>query len=125
MTQDNKKIITVTFVLTGILVGFTVNLLLGFLASHFSMFARVESSTELSNGIPVVAGLLIFGILQFTPKVVNFVDGVVDELKKVVWPSRKDTGLMTVVVTVTLIISGVIVGVYDSIWAFVINRLIK
>ena len=52
-------------------------------------------------------------------------DGVVGELMKVVWPSRKDTGLMTVVVVICLIISGVVVGVYDTVWAFVINKIIK
>ena len=125
MMEDNKKAITVSFVAVGLLTGFVVHLLLQFLAQSFTIFARVESNELLSNGVPVLLGALTFGCLQFNSHVVSFSDGVVAELRKVVWPSRKDTGLMTVVVVITLIISGVIVGVYDSIWAYIINSIIR
>ena len=118
--QDNKKAITVSFVLAGILLAFTCNLLLELLAANFSIIARIESNTELANGIPVALGAIVFAFLQFNKTTSNFTDGVIGELRKVVWPSRKDTGLMTVVVTITLIFSGIVVGIYDSIWAYMI-----
>jgi preprotein translocase subunit SecE len=125
MTEDNKKAITVSFVALGLLVGFVAHLLMQFLAQSFSIFARAESNELLSNGIPVAIGLITFVSLQFNKITVDYTDGVVAELRKVVWPSRKDTGLMTVVVVITLLISGVIMGVYDSVWAYLINALIK
>jgi preprotein translocase subunit SecE len=123
--EDNKKIITVSFVAVGLLVGFTVHLLLQFLAQNFSLIARVESNELLSNGIPVVLGALTFLALQLNRHTVDFTDGVVTELKKVVWPSRKDTGLMTVVVVITLIIAGVVVGMYDAVAAYLISWFVK
>jgi len=125
MTEDNKKIMTVSFVAAGLLVGLTVHLLLQFLAQNFSIIARIESNELLSNGIPVALGLIAFLVLQFNKQSVDFADGVVSELKKVVWPSRKDTGLMTVVVVITLIIAGVVVGMYDAAAAYIISLLVK
>jgi preprotein translocase SecE subunit len=125
MTTDNKKIMTVSFVALSLLVGFVVHLLLQFLAQSFLIVAKIESNELFSNGIPVLAGAILFIVLQFNKTVVDYTDGVVSELAKVVWPSRKDTGLMTLVVVITLIISGVVIGTYDFIWAYVINYLMN
>ena len=125
MMEDNKRAITVSVVAVSLLVGFTIHLLLQFLAQGFTIAARIESNEIFSNGVPVLVGAALFAFLQFNKTTYNFMDGVVNELNKVVWPSRKDTGLMTVVVVITLIISGVVVGIYDSIWAYVISAIIK
>ncbi len=125
MNEDNKKIITVSFVALSLLVALVVHLLLQFLAQSFSFFTRIESNELLSNGLPVGIGILTFVSLQWNKTVVNYSEGVVSELLKVVWPSRKDTGLMTIVVVITLIISGVVIGAYDTIWAYLINNLMK
>ena len=125
MTEDNKKFITVTFALFSILLGFVISLLMGVLAGSFAAIARVQSSPELSNGIPVVIAFAVFLLLQFNTKSVDFIDGVISEMKKVVWPTKKDTWLMTVVVVITLILSGIVVGLYDMFWAKVITLLVK
>ena len=125
MTEDNKKIITVTFALASMLLGFVVNLLMAMLAGSFAIVAKVQSNPELSNGLPVVIALATFLFLQFNPKTVDYIDGVVVEMKKVVWPNKKETWLMTVVVVITLILSGIVVGLYDMFWAKVITLLVK
>ena len=125
MTDDNKKYITVSFVGVGLLVGLTIHLLLELLAGYFAPLARIGSDPVLSNVIPVAIGGLLFTFLQFNSHTVTFMDNVVSELRKVVWPSRRDTGLMTVVVCVMLIISGVVVGLYDSVSAYVVNYFLK
>ena len=123
--QDNKKAITISFVAGAMLIGLVTHLMMTLLAQDFSWASRLESNELASNVIPVVVGGLVFVILQFNKATYDFMDGVVSELMKVVWPSRKDTGMMTIVVVVCLIISGVVVGVYDTVWAFVINKIIK
>jgi preprotein translocase subunit SecE len=125
MNEDNKKFVTVSLVLGSIIVAFTCNLLLELLAANFSVIARLESNAELANGIPVAVGALLFIFLQFNKTTADYMDGVIGELRKVVWPSRRDTGLMTVVVTITLIFSGIVVGIYDSVWAYLIKFFIK
>src|SRR5476649_1558099 len=101
MNEDNKKFVTVSLVLAGILLAFTTSLLLELLAANFSFAARIESNTELANGITVAIGIIVFVFLQFNKTTSSFMDGVIAELRKVVWPSRKDTGIMTVVVSIT------------------------
>jgi preprotein translocase subunit SecE len=125
MNDENKKFVTVALVATSIIVAFTCNLLLELLAANFSAIARIESNPELANGIPVAVGIFLFVFLQFNKTTSNYLDGVIGELRKVVWPSRKDTGLMTVVVSITLIFSGIVVGIYDSIWAYLVKFFIK
>jgi preprotein translocase subunit SecE len=125
MVDDNKKIITVSFVFAAAVLAFTVHLLIELLAANFAFMAQVSSSAGYANGIPVGIGILVFSVLQFNSHTVAFMDSVVGELKKVVWPSRRDTMLMTVVVSITLIIAGVLVGALDSVWAYLINYLLK
>jgi preprotein translocase SecE subunit len=40
------------------------------------------------------------------------------ELKKVTWPTRKETSAATIVVVVTVIISAIFLGVFDLIWSW-------
>lgn len=125
MTDENKKIITVTYALGCMLLALVISLIMGLLSGHFAFFARLESQPVFSNGVPVVIGLAAFLFLQFNAKTVDFLDGVITEMKKVVWPTKKDTWLMTVVVVITLILSGIVVGLFDLGWAKVIALVVK
>ena len=51
--------------------------------------------------------------MQFNKNVTKWADEVVLETSKVVWPTRKDTTAMTVVVCVMLIISSAVLGFFD------------
>jgi len=45
------------------------------------------------------------------------------ELKKVTWPTRKETSAATVVVIVTVIISAMFLGLFDVIWSWATGKL--
>ena len=75
--------------------------------------ARLADSDTVRHGLPVVVGLLVFLVLQFNPKVKNWADEVVTEIRKVVWPSRKDTTAMTIVVLVMVAISSALISAFD------------
>ena len=49
---------------------------------------------------------------------------VVDELSKVVWPTREETGQATVVVVITVLICSVFLGVFDAVWMWLTDRLL-
>ncbi len=49
---------------------------------------------------------------------------VVDELAKVVWPSRQETEHATVVVVVTVLICSAFLGVFDAVWLWVTDWLL-
>ena len=49
---------------------------------------------------------------------------VVDELAKVTWPTREETGNATVVVIVTVIVCSAYLGVFDAVWLSLTNWIL-
>jgi preprotein translocase SecE subunit len=49
---------------------------------------------------------------------------VVEELTKVTWPSREETGNATVVVIVTVVICAAFLGVFDAVWLWLTDWLL-
>jgi len=77
------------------------------------------------HGVPLAFGLVVFSVLQFNPRLLAWADEVVAEIRKIVWPSRKDTVAMTIVVVVMVMISSVIIVSFDFVSGYVINLLVK
>ncbi len=125
MGAENKKIITMSFVSAGVLTGFVISLLMDVAASAFGVIARLQDIQVFRHGLPVALGLLVFGLLQFRPALNVWADEVVSEIRKVVWPSRKDTMGMTMVVCVLVVMSGVVVFGFDWVAAFVIEKIVQ
>ena len=48
---------------------------------------------------------------------------IVMELKKVTWPTRKETSAATVVVIVTVIIASIFLGIFDMVWSWATGLL--
>lgn len=120
-SENNKKIISMAFVIMGVCSALVVEVLLDSLSATFGVVARFRSNDIVSHGLPVMMGLLTFLTLQFNRKIQIWADEAVSEVKKVVWPSRRDTTAMTLVTCVMLLISGVLIGTFD----FVARNLIK
>ncbi|MBI3178276.1 MAG: preprotein translocase subunit SecE [Deltaproteobacteria bacterium] len=49
---------------------------------------------------------------------------VADEMSKVTWPSREETGYATVVVLVTVLICSVYLGVFDAVWLWLTDMIL-
>ena len=62
-----------------------------------------------------IAGGLAIGTLRH-PELNTLALEVVDELAKVVWPTREETGHATMVVVVAVIISSAFLGSLDAVW---------
>ena len=61
---------------------------------------------------------------KFFNRIVNFIKEAITELKKVVWPSRKDLKNSTIIVIVTVIIVSVFVGIVDLVFVGLLTLLI-
>ncbi|KYG68176.1 preprotein translocase subunit SecE [Bdellovibrio bacteriovorus] len=125
MEKANSKILTISFAIAAILVGLTTSLLIKAFAGAFGVVARAADSDVIRHGVPVALGLVVFAVLQFNPKVMAWGEEVVSEIRKVVWPSRKDTTAMTIACVVMVLISSVIISSFDLISGFFINYLMK
>ena len=125
MESTNNKIITISFMASGILIGITLSVILETVAGLTTGgFSRALSNDWVRHGAPVVTGFAVFLIAQFNAKIVAWADDVTGELRRIVWPSRKDTTAMTVVVCVMLIISGVFLGLLDMVSGSIVDWLV-
>lgn len=125
MKNENKKIITLSFVGAAFLAAFVVNVLLESLSAASGAVAKLVSYDAVAHGLPLVTGLVCFFALQLNSKTLAWADEVVSEIGRVVWPSSKDTSAMTIVVCVMLVISGVVLGLMDVLSNFVVSWLVR
>lgn len=121
MDKTNSKILTLSFAAAGATVGITISLLIRAFSGAFGVVARLTDADIVRHGLPVAIGFLVFALLQFNPKVLSWGEEVVVEVRKVVWPSRKDTTAMTIVVLIMVAISSVIITGFDGISAQVMK----
>lgn len=125
MENDNSKIMTVSFLGAALVVGIVIEVLFEALAATFGVVAGWRSNPLVNHGVPVGLGILTFVLLQFNAKVRVWADEVILEVKKVVWPSQKDTTAMTTVVCIMLVIAGLVFGVFDFFSGQVIKVLLN
>ena len=126
MENNNKKIITMSFMVVGILVWLVTRVLVTTVAGMASgKIAQALNTDAAMHIIPVVVGVGLFAFLQVNSKIVAWADEVVAELLKIVWPSRKDTTAMTIVVCVMLVIAGFVIGGFDIISGYAIDALLN
>ncbi len=68
---------------------------------------------------------MVFSIKEKYEVIKQFLREVKVELKKVTWPSRKDTLAATVVVLITVIIIAFFLGIVDSGLSTLVKELLK
>lgn len=125
MDNTNSKILTLSFALAAALAGFTLHLVIKILAGAFGIVARMADSDLVRHGVPVLFGLALFAVLQFNPRILTWGEEVVSEVRKVVWPSGKDTTAMTIVVIIFVLVASVIITTFDYVSASGMNLLVK
>ena len=113
MGDKYAKIIQVSGFLFSVVTGYCIKVIFEFFAVLFGPVAKIYGMEIFRHGIPVSLGLLCFFIIQFHPKVQKWLMDVVIEIDKVVWPTKKDTFSMTAVVCFVLILSGIVLGLFD------------
>ncbi len=119
--QTVKKVTTLSFLAAAILTYMSVNTIFKSLAGAFGVVASLRSNPTAEHGLPVVCAALVFAILQFNPRILAWAEEVITEVSKVVWPSRRDTYLMTVVVCVFVGIASGLLLVID----FISHKLVS
>jgi preprotein translocase subunit SecE len=112
---------TLSFLGSAILAYVVVNVLFKALAGAFGIMQRWYSIGALNHGLPIVAAVAVFAALQFNPKALAWAEDVITEVSKVVWPSRKDTLAMSIVVCVFVGIACLLLMVID----FIAQNFIK
>ena len=111
--QENLKIVTVSFVLLSFLAAFIIRVLFETLSVTSGFFANYYSMDLFRHGVPIASGVACFLFFQINSKYKKLADEVVTEVKKVVWVGKAELYSMTVLVSMILIVSGVVFGIFD------------
>src|SRR5262245_17007420 len=123
--KSNQSLITFAFVVAGFLAFFITNVVMEVLAGTFGAVARLRSMDAVHHGLPFGMGILVFLLLFLNPKVYTWADESVTEVRKVVWPSRKDTTAMTIVCCVMVVVAGIGFGVFDFFASHLVKMVVK
>ena len=123
--SSTNKTITISFMLAGVLVGIFVAVLCETIAALATGgIGRFFAQDLVRHGLPVLVGFVVFIVLQTNKGIHAWADEVVTEISRVVWPSRKDTSAMTVVVCGMVLLSGLFFGVLDAVSGAIVSWLL-
>lgn len=111
--SENLKIVTVSFICMSFLAAFVASVIFETLSVAFGFFANFYSIDAFRHGVPILSGISMFLVFQFKDSFKNLADEVVTEVRKVVWPNKKELYSMTVLVCIILLVSGLVLGVFD------------
>lgn len=112
---ENLKIVTVSFIALSFLMAFVIRVIFETLSVAFGFFANFYSMDVFRHGVPIFFGVGSFVFFQLNKSYQKLADEVVTEVKKVVWVGKKELYSMTTLVSVILIVSGVVLGLFDLI----------
>ncbi len=125
MDKNNKKILTLCYLAVSGIMAFSTGLLIEAFASIIPGLATITNQDIVRHGLPIVLGIGLFAGLQFNAKVNVYFDEVVTEIKKIVWPSRRDTTAMTIVVCLIVVIAGFCLAIFDGMSGYMVGQLSK
>jgi preprotein translocase subunit SecE len=87
----------------------------GYFARHPNEFV-IDAAAALAA---LAAGIVLYK----NERVYGLANEVATELKKVTWPTRKETQTATIVVVVTVIVAAILLGVFDAVWSWLTDRI--
>ena len=121
---NNTRILVVVHIASGLVVWYIFSEALKLLWAQMGWpnpryFGLAEARQPIL--VAVAAGVIAVGIVATNKKVQVFANEVINELRKVTWPSMKETRQTTFVV---LIVTGVISTILGA-WDFVFSKIIK
>ena len=117
--MDPRRMVVIFFVLAAIAVGVFVEKILGLVFTYArwndpAVFGEDWTlTTVLGFALAVVAAVVAWR----TPRTQTVALEIAGELKKVTWPTLRETRAATVAVVAATFAAAVILGVFDFVWA--------
>jgi preprotein translocase subunit SecE len=123
--MDTKKLVNLIYIIAGAVIGYVLNSIIGDAFEYFQVYVKFEYARELPKVIAVLSAAAFAAAGIYNSTMNNYLNEVVLELKKVTWPTRKETSAATVVVIITLLIMAVILYAFDILWAYLIKIVLS
>lgn len=111
--EGPNKAVHMMFLSGGLLLFFLLNWTGEWIGGYFVR----NPSDFLINGASALVALVVGIALYKNDRVYTLAHEIASELKKVTWPTKKETQLGTIVVIVMVIVSAIILGAFDAVWS--------
>jgi preprotein translocase subunit SecE len=106
------------FATGALLLSFVLLKLVDWIWSYFA-----KPNDVIATAVSVGAGCLVAFLAWRHQPTFAKAQEITLELKKVTWPTRKETSAATMVVIVTVIIAAIVLGIFDLIWSWATGLL--
>lgn len=123
--KTNRKAITVAYLCAAVVTFIVVRVLFDTLGGMFSPIERYRSIELVKHAVPLGAAAIVFLILNLNPKISVWADEVVTEIRKIVWPSQRDTTVTTVAVCVMVVVAGIGLALIDYVSSVLIKWIVN
>ena len=117
--MGERKYVQLMFLAGGMLLAYILVMTTDWLWGYFAKPPRMTV-----NGIGIVIGAVATWLLWRHRQTQQSATETVAELRKVTWPTRKETSQATVVVIVTVIIASIVLQIFDAIWSRVTSYIL-
>jgi len=122
--EQPKRVVAIAYVLAAIAVGIflekVLELVFGALGvNDFTVFSDWTLSTILGFAIAAVAAIVVWRIHKTQQVSLE----IALELRRVSWPSLRETRAATVAVIVASAVAAVILGVFDLVWSWLSAKI--
>jgi preprotein translocase subunit SecE len=122
--EQPKRIVAIAYVLAALATGIFLEKVFALVFAYvrvndFGIFGDWSLSTVLGFALAAIAALVVWRI----PKTQTVSLEVALELRRVTWPSLRETRAATVAVIVASAVSAVILGLFDFVWSWLSSHL--
>jgi preprotein translocase subunit SecE len=123
--EQPKRMVAIAYVLAALAIGFFLEKVIALVLTYARVndFQILGDSWSLSSllgfGIAAVAAFVVWRV----PKTQTVSLEIALELRRVTWPSARETRAATVAVIVASAIAAVILGLFDMIWSWLSAKI--
>jgi preprotein translocase subunit SecE len=122
--EQPKRIVAIAYVLAALALGIFFEKVLALVFAYvrvndFAIFGDWSLSTVLGFALAAAAAIIVWRI----PRTQTVSLEVALELRRVTWPSLRETRAATVAVIVASAISAVILGLFDFVWSWLSSKV--
>lgn len=117
----NSKIINLCFLVCAFIAWLLVSKLIDTVFGILKINYGMEWVVSLPDVAGILAGIILFIIMNRTQKIKVFADDVIVEMSKVTWPERKETVLSTGIIIIMVAIASLILLGFDFVWGTIVK----
>lgn len=122
---EHRNIVFSCYLIIAVLGWLVFSRMASSVSAYFDFYVYGNFVEVIVRLVPVVLGITLFAVLYRNAKSYNYMTEVISELRKVTWPASKEVSAATIAVIVAVLISAVLLFLFDSIWSYLIQRVIR